>query len=136
MPGIAFVVGKGIELDAGVARVDDLADFLDDALLAGKLRLIGMSVDEDVVADRPAQQLIDRYIADLADNVPERDIDAADHMRRRPTRTHVGEGAERLVPQLFDAGRVVSDQHLVELAQNRGYGAICGLGRCGDLSPT
>ena len=127
MSRISFVMGKRIKLDSGVAGVDDLADLLDHALPAGELRLVGMRVDKDIVAHRPAEQLVDRRIADLADNVPERDVDSADHMGRRPARAHIGEGAERLVPQLLDAGRVVPYQQVIELAQDRRDGAVCSL---------
>src|SRR5579871_812191 len=76
--GRAFVVGKGIELDSGMAAVDDLADLLDHALLAAEFRLVRMGVDEDVVANGPTEQFVDRRVSDLADKVPERDVDAAD----------------------------------------------------------
>ena len=53
--GEAFVGRKGIELDRVMAGTKDCADFRDHAFAACELALIGMGIDEDVVAHRPAQ---------------------------------------------------------------------------------
>src|SRR5690349_15058650 len=69
------LIGKGIELEGGVTGIDDRPDLRNDTLAAGELRLVGMGIERDLVADGPAQELVDRLAEDFAANIPERDID-------------------------------------------------------------
>src|SRR6185312_685718 len=91
--------------------------------------------EEDVVAHRAAEQVVDRQAAGLADDVPEGNIDAAHDVGGRPARPHIGEGAERLVPDRLDPGRIVTDQQLVDVPQCAGHRPVGDACRGGDFTP-
>src|SRR5690606_41713314 len=48
-------------------------------------------------------------------DVPQRDVDRAHHLARRPTAAHVGERPEDRVPEVLDAGRVRPGDEVVDL---------------------
>ena len=124
-----------IELQRGMPRIDDGADFLHHAFIGAEIAAVRVRVEQDVVAHLAAEQLVDRLAQHLAANVPQRDVDAADHVGRRAARTGVGERAERLVPKPLDLRRVLADQQLVELADDARDGAVGDLRRGRDLAP-
>ena len=130
-----FEMRERIELHRGVAGVDQRTDLLPHALRVGELALVRMTVEQDVVAHPPAEQLIDRHAQHLAADVPQRDVDAADAMARGAAASHVGEAAEHLVPDLLDVGRIVADQQVVELADDVRHHAVRDRCRGGDLAP-
>jgi hypothetical protein len=68
--GDASLLGERIELQSGVTRIDDVADFADDGLSAGKLRLIGMGVERDLVSYRAPEKLVDRLADDFPADIP------------------------------------------------------------------
>src|SRR6185437_576915 len=130
-----FIVRKGIELDPGVTRIDDRPNLLDHPFPRSEFALIRMRIDQDVISHPAAQQFIDGQVTHLADNVPERDIDAAYDMRGGAARTEVSERAKDLVPGCLDLRRIVSDQEFIELPQDCRDGAIGNFGGGRDLAP-
>src|SRR6185295_19597600 len=88
------------------------------------------------VADRPAQELIDRLAKDFAANVPERDIDGASAFDAGSPAAHVGEAAEDPVPDALDPARVFAFDHTANVPQDGAEGAVGDLRRRGDLAPT
>ena len=50
------------------------------------VRVLEVGIQRDGLADRSAEQLVDRHAERLAFDVPQRDVDAADHRRRRAAR--------------------------------------------------
>src|SRR5581483_5641213 len=64
---------EGIELERAVAALDRVAGAVGQAALARRL-----AVDPDRPAARPAEQVVDRRLQRLADDVPERDLEPAD----------------------------------------------------------
>src|SRR6185295_8800801 len=87
------------------------------------------------VADRPAQELIDRLAKDFAANVPERDVDGAGAFDAGSPAAHVGEAAEHPVPDALDPARVFALDHLANLPQDGAEGAVGDLRRRGDFAP-
>ena len=130
-----FQVRERIELQRGVAGVDDGPDLLHHAFVGAEVAAVRVGVEQDVVAHLAAEQLVDRLAQHLAADVPQRDVDAADHVGRGAARAGVGERAERLVPEPLDLRRVLADQQLVELADDARDSAVGDPGRRGDLAP-
>src|SRR5690606_7355081 len=129
------LLGEGVEFERSVPRGDDVPDFPLHALLAGELALIGMGIEEDVVAHRPGEQLVDRLAQDRAPDIPQRNVDGADAFHRRAAAAQIGEIAEDLVPDPFDLAGVVTLDDLADLFQHHREGAIGDEGGGGDLAP-
>ena len=62
-----------------------------------------------------ADQLVDRLLPDLADQVPQRQVDHADGGQRQPLAAVEHAGAEHLVPQQVQVARVGADQEAAEM---------------------
>ena len=131
----AVLVRERIELQRGMAGIDDGPNLLHHALVGGEIAAVRMGVEQDVVAYLAAEQVVDRLAQHLAADVPKRDVDTADHVRRGAARAGVGERAECLVPQPFDVRRVLADEKLVELTDDARDSAVGDPGRRGDLAP-
>ena len=129
------LVREGIELEGGVAGLNDRRNLVDDALLAGELALVGVGVELDAVAHRPAEELVDRQVEDLAADVPERDVDGADAFDAGAAAAHVGEVAEDLVPDPLDVRGVLARDHAADLLERGAERAVGEKGRAGDLTP-
>src|SRR5690606_34923548 len=68
-------------------------------------------------------------------DVPQRDVDRAHHLARRPTAAHVGERPEDRVPEVLDAGRVRPGDEVVDLPHHVRDRAVRAGGGRGDLTP-
>ena len=75
--------GNGSNFSAVCPEVDDGADFRHHAFVGVEIPAVRVCIEQDVVADLAAEQLIDRLVQHLAADVPQRDVDAADHIGRR-----------------------------------------------------
>ena len=107
-----------------VALRDVLADF--GAALVDVLA-VRMSVDERAFARASTEQLVQRLIAHLAEDVPQRDVDRGDCRHRHGAAAPVRTAIEKL-PDIFDAARVAADQirHQVvlEVGRHREFAAV------------
>ena len=107
-----------------VALRDVLADF--GAALVDVLA-VRVSVDERAFARAAAEQLVQRLIAHLAEDVPQRDVDRGDRRHRHRAAAPVRTAIEEL-PDVFDAARVAADQirHQVvlEVGRHREFAAV------------
>jgi len=61
-----------------------------------------------------AEQTIQWQIGDLAGDVPERDVDAADRIHDNPAAAVLAGACEHLLPQPLDQQRVLADQHRLQ----------------------
>ena len=66
-----------------------------------------------------AEQLGDGRPGGLAGDVPEGDVDRADHVQRRAAAPVVVARVEQPLPQAVDLQRVLADQHLAQAAGDR-----------------
>lgn len=133
--GGAALVGERIELERSVAGLDDVSNFADHSLIAGKFSLVGMSVERNFIAYRSTQQLVNRLTQDFASDVPEGYVNGAHAFDCGAATAHVGEAAEYLVPQILNTRRVLACHSGTDLPQDRAEGAIGEPCRGGDLSP-
>ena len=136
--GEGDAAGTCLEEGVGLDRLD-ARPHLDQRRLHERCDIRGVAivrVERDRVADRPAEEHIDWLTHHFPADIPERDIHAADHRRRRAARAHVGEDAEELVPDRLDVRRVLADEEGADLAQHRGDAPVGdGAGIGGDLAP-
>src|SRR6266404_5464045 len=68
----------------------------------------------DPVAAAP-EQAVERQFGDLAGDVPERDVDAADRVHDDAAAAKLAGAREHLLPQAFDQQRILADQHRRQL---------------------
>src|SRR5271170_4342540 len=68
----------------------------------------------DAIAAR-AEQTVDRQFRDLAGDVPQRDVDAADRVHDDAAPAELPGAGEHLLPQPFDQQRVRAKQHRPQL---------------------
>ena len=61
-------------------------------------------VEDELVAHRAAEQVVDRLLPHLAEEVPQREVDAADGVQDDPLAPVVQRGQVHLVPDLLDVG--------------------------------
>src|SRR5271156_1789513 len=61
-----------------------------------------------------AEEAIERHFGDLAGDVPERDVDAADRIHDDPAAAVLAGPCEHLLPQPLDQERVLADQHRLQ----------------------
>src|SRR5260370_17446928 len=57
-----------------------------------------------------AEQAIHRQLGDLAGDVPQRDVDAADRLHDQAAPAVLPGAREHLLPEIFDQERVLADQ--------------------------
>ena len=104
---------RDVFADLGAALVDVLA--------------VRMAVDEHAFARAPAEQLVQRRLAHLAEDVPQRDVDRGDRRHRHRAAAPVRAAIEEL-PDVLDAPRVAADQirHQVvlEVRGDREFAAV------------
>ena len=60
-----------IELQRGVPGIDDGTDFLHHAFIGAEVAAVRVRVEQNVVADLAAEQLVDRLVQHLAANIPQ-----------------------------------------------------------------
>ena len=95
-----------------------------------------MGVEAYPVAHLAAQQFVDGFAQRLATDIPERDVNAADHRTHRPSGAHIGKLAEQLVPQGLDARRVLPNDQLRSVSYHSRNGLVGHAPRIGrDLAP-
>src|SRR6478609_1288091 len=97
--GGAALVGERIELERSVAGLDNVSNFSDHSLIAGKFGLVGMGVERNFIAYRSTQELVNRLTQNFASDVPEGYVDGAHAFDCGAATAHVCEAAEYLVPQ-------------------------------------
>ena len=61
-------------------------------------------VEGELVANRAAEQVVDRLLPHPAEQVPEREVDGADHVEDEPLAAVEERGPAHLVPDLLDVG--------------------------------
>lgn len=66
-------------------------------------------VDRHLAPSHPAEQAMDRQPRDLAQNVPERDVDAGDGLEQHAARPP-GKGSAHVLPERGDIRRVAADE--------------------------
>src|SRR5215469_8048849 len=116
------IAGQLAQMRAGRRVAADLHLHAFEATGAVALRLAGDAVDPlpllvktaagiglDAVAAR-SQQLVDRELRDLAGDVPQRDVDAADRVEDEAAPAVLPGPDEHALPQPFDHQRVLADE--------------------------
>ena len=94
-----------------------------------------MAVDRDAFTHGAAEEFGDGEAQNLASDVPECDVDTADDVCGCASGSHVGEGAEYLVPDHFDEAGVVTFNEIAHVSES---GADCSVGDVGgscDFAP-
>ncbi len=93
---------------------------------------LGIGIDADLVAARPAQKPMHRHAPELAGQVPQGHVDAGDGVYQERPAAHVAMAAVQLLPQVLDARRVLAVQQFEErLGQEVGRARLQGA----DLAP-
>ena len=87
----------------------------DEAHLLGQVRPRAGGVEFQLVAHRAAEQVMDRLAAQLAEQVPQREVDAGDGVHHQPLAAVILGGEVHLVPDLLDVGRVAPFEEAGEM---------------------
>ena len=97
-----------------------------------ELRRLGGGVHADLVAQRPAEQAVDRHAPEFARDVPQSHVDGRDDVDHDRAAAHVAVGSVQLLPEVLDAGGVFAVEQLEErLGQDGGHLRLAA----GDLAP-
>ena len=104
-------------MSARVAGLD--GPLRDAAYVVGGLGHDLARVHGNPVEAAAAEQLGDGEARGLAGDVPEGDVDRADHVQRRAATPVVVARVEQPLPQAVDLQRVLADQHLAQAAGDR-----------------
>ena len=71
---------------------------------------MAVGVDADAIAEAAAEEVVDRGVQRSADEIPERDLDAADRGDRGPRQGALaGEAADHDLVEIADVVRVLAD---------------------------
>ncbi len=108
-----------IDLEGGETLFQGGTDFVAFALQPK----IAAGVEADAIADRAAEQLIDRLPANFAGNVPKRLVDSAGGAACHNAATEV-KAALELLPDEIDAARVLADQERREVLVDHGHDCV------------
>ena len=128
--------GRGVAADlhlhaleaAGAVSFGLAGDAVDAlALLVEPAAGIGL----DPVAAGP-EQLIDRHFRDLAGDVPQRDVDAADRVHDDAAPPVLPGAHEHLLPQPLDHQRVLADEQRLQILLDTGRGGAAARPRLAD----
>ena len=76
-------------------------------------------IDRDLVEPATTEELTRGSPGDLAGNVPEGDVDRADHVERGSAPPVVVARVEHQLPQAIDLQRILAHQHLSQTARDR-----------------
>ena len=85
----------------------------------GTLTALRRVIDADAVAAGPAQQPIDRHVPQLAGDVPQGHVDAGERVDHERPAAHVAMGPVDLLPEIFDARRVLAVEQLEQRFDQR-----------------
>src|SRR5690606_27112590 len=85
-----------------------------------RLRRRRIAIDADAIAELAAEQLIARHAIGLADQIHQRDLDAADTARLAAV---AAEALDRL-EQVFDVAGVLPDEKMLEPQRRIGIGTV------------
>ncbi len=104
----------------------------DETHLLGQVGPGAGGVEDELVADRSAQQVVDRLLPDAAQQVPEGQVDGADDIEHQPLAAVEEGGPPHLVPDQLGVGdqRALEETRQVLLDDPR-----AGLPRGGDAEP-
>src|SRR3954447_10362308 len=116
------------EPDLHLDRLEALGDisggfldrFVDQPLHVGEIKSGGIAIH--LAAERAANQLVDRLVARLADDVPERDVDAADCGDRHTLRPVILDSVIEVLPDHLDIEGIAADHARRQLAVDEGFG--------------
>ena len=114
-----------IELDGGMAVRHRLRGRRGELLRGGATREPAVAVEGEPVVEAAAEQVVDRQAERLAAQVPEGDVHAADQGGDEAERAERVEAGVELVPEIFDARRVLADEQRADPAGGGGdHGAV------------
>ena len=105
------------ELECAVARLDRM--LCDPTHVVGRAGHHLARVDRDTVEAATPEKLRNRATGGLAGQVPQSDVDGADHVQRRTASPVVIARVEEALPETVDLQRVFTDQHLAQPASDR-----------------
>lgn len=94
-----------------------------------RLRLRRCAVDGQAVLGLASEQRVHRLVAELAQQVPERQIDGGDGLQRKALAPIVGCGAPHHVVHLLDIARVLAFHEAAQVLLNN---ITCRFATCGD----
>src|SRR5690606_37953153 len=124
-----------LDLAGEVAGALPLLDLLDD-LLRAEVEVDAAAVQRDVLTDT-AEDVGQRLVALLADEVPERDVDRGQGERRDTSRSVVADVAPGVVPDRARVDRLTEEEraHLLEHGEDRAAADAGGVGEPGADDP-
>src|SRR5690606_34402014 len=124
-----------LDLAGEVAGALPLLDLLDD-LVRAEVEVDAAAVQRDVLADT-AEDVGQRLVALLADDVPERDVDRGQGERRDASRSAVADVAPGVVPDRARVDRLSEEEraHLLEHGEDRAAADTGGVGEPGADDP-
>ena len=117
-----------VELDEGEAERLALHHHLDEALGRQRPRRRGVAVEAHLVAVLAAEELVARHAVDLADEIHQRDLDAADAAGLAAVAAVVRDHLEQVV----DVAGVLPEQQVLEPQRRVGAGAVAHLAEAVD----
>ena len=120
--------GRQVELDEGEAERLALHHHLDEALGRQRPRRRGVAVEADLVAVLAAEELVAGDAVDLADEVHQRDLDAADAAGLAAVAAVVRDHLEEVV----DVAGVLPEQQVLQPQRRVGAGAVAHLAEAVD----
>ena len=96
-----------------------LDGFVDQPVHVGEIQAGGVAID--LGAEGAADQLVDRLVAGLADDVPQRDVDTADRGDRHALGAVILDPVVEIFPDHLDVERIAPDHAGCELAVDEGF---------------
>ncbi len=105
---------QSVDAVGGAVGKRQLAAKEPELFVAGRLR--AGDVARNLVLGCAAEELVDRFVTQLAAEIPEREINGADRADRQTLATVIQAAAPHLVPETFDIARVGTDQEPREMA--------------------
>ena len=125
-----IVVGFDVLSGSKLERIESLGSGRSHLLALGRQAQVASGVQTDSIADRPAEQLVDRLAGDFAQDVPQGLVDAAGgagghHAIPPPVKP------SHLLPDVVDPCWVLPDQQVGQVAlDHRHHRQLVVLGRC------